>query len=176
MRYVFLLFLYSVSLEAQSLFGLHTQWDDDIKQWDISLNEGELEGSIEMTWRMRNDFTEWNYKIGDRRGNIQQKWDNNANVWELKSVDRIVTVSTVWSGDFTSWRVNDGSHTIKIERPYLSADPIEWRIIADDKDSFFWYNEYEYDIRDWVIEDYLDETYSLELKLAAVFISILHSL
>jgi len=176
MKWLLLFIVLSFEAQAQNLFSLHTQWDDDIKQWDITLDEGEIEGSIEMTWRLRNDFTEWNYRIGSERGNIKQKWDNNANKWELRSADKIVSISTIWSGDFSSWRITDGSKTLRVERPFNTADPIEWRIIGEDKDLFFWYNEFEHDIRDWVIEDYLDEEYSMELKLAAVFITILHSL
>jgi len=155
---------------------LHTQWDDEITQWDIKLDEGEIEGSIEMTWRLRNDFTEWNYRIDGLRGSIQQKWDNNPNVWELRSGGLLVSISTVWTGDFNSWRISDGSTTIKVERPFLNTDPIEWRIVGEDRELFFWYNENQNDIRDWIVEDFLSEDYSLELKLAALFVTILHSI
>ena len=129
-----------------------------------------------MTWRLRNDFSEWNYRIDGRRGSIQKKWDNNPNVWELRSGSHVISISTVWTGDFSTWRISDGNKTIKIERPFRNVDPIEWRIVGEDADLFFWYNENEADIRDWVIEDYLSDDFSLELKLAALFVSILHSI
>ncbi|GLR16877.1 hypothetical protein GCM10007940_14920 [Portibacter lacus] len=161
---------------SQNLYSLHTQWDDDIKQWEIKLDEGEIEGEIEMTWRLRGDMTDWTYRIDGKRGTIKQKWENNANVWELRSGSTIVKISTVWSGDFSSFRISDGIKTFKIERKFLNTDPIEWSIMDDEDDLFFWYNEFQNDIRDWIIEDRLPEDFSLELKLAAVFVSILHSL
>lgn len=176
MKWLFLILLISFQAEAQNLYSLHTQWDDDIKQWDLLLNEGELEGSIEMKWRLRNDLTEWTFRVGDRSGTIQQKWDNNANVWELRSGNSIIRISTVWSGDYSSWRISDGEVTLKIERPVIQPDPIEWRAANQLDDQFFWYNENPFDIRDWIIEDYLPEEYSFEMKLAAVFVSILHSI
>lgn len=161
---------------SQSFYSLHTQWDDDIKQWEVKLNEEEIVGEIEMTWRLRNDMTDWTYRIDGKRGSIKQKWENNANVWELRSGSKIVKIATLWSGDFTSFRISSDDQSFKIERKYPNTDPIEWEITGDDADYFYWYNEYAHDIRDWIIEDRLGDKVDFELKLAAIFVSVLHSL
>ncbi len=171
---LFIISFFSVS-KSQNLYSLHTKWDDDFQQWELKLNEGELEGDIEMLWRLRNDIREWTYKIDGQRGSIKQKWDNNLNTWELRSPNEVINISTVWSGDFSSFRISNGDITIKVERTHIQRDPIEW-VISDQKEgNFTWYNEFEYDLRDWVIIDELGEGISLEMKLAAVFVTVLFS-
>lgn len=163
-------------VNAQSIYSLNTKWDEEVDEWVLKLDDGEVEGEIEMTWRIRNDMTDWRYRISGKGGTIKQKWDNNPNFWELRSGATVITVSTIWSGDFNSFRITDGNTTIRIERISNTRDPIEWRARDMEDDLFYWYNEYEYDIRDWIVEDHLSEAFLFEVKLAAVFISVLHSI
>jgi hypothetical protein len=164
------------TLSSQSIYSLNTEWDDEIKQWVIKVDEGEVEGEIEMTWRIRNDMTDWRYRINGQSGTIKQKWDNNPNFWELRSGSTVVSIATIWSGDFTAFRISDGNSELRIERVYRSGDPIEWKVTNVDEELFFWYNEFENDVRDWIVEDYLPDTFSFETKLAAVFVSVLYSI
>lgn len=174
---LYLLIFYTPFIgNSQNLYSLHTEWDDDIKEWTIILDEGEIEGDIDMTWRLRNDPREWSYKVDGIRGTIKQKWDNNPNVWELRSGNIIVNISTIWTMDFTSYKITDGNLTIRIRRKHNLNDPIEWEIQDKTYGSFTWYNEYNYDVRDWVIIDELSQEIPFEFKLAAVFISILNSI
>lgn len=163
-------------LSAQNLYALHSVWDDDVKQWEIQCEEGDTGGEVEMAWRLRNDFTEWNYRLEGKRGTIKQKWDNNPNKWELRSGDVIVSISTIWTNDFSSFRIEDGNSSIKIERTNFLNDPIEWSIVNEDNGRFTWYNEFEFDLRDWIIIDELPQEYSLELRFAAVFITVLNAI
>lgn len=167
------LILYQTSVSSQNLYSISTAWDDNFKQWVILADEGEVEGAIDMKWRLKNDISEWSYRIENKRGSLIQKWDNNLNVWELRSMESIITISTVWSGDFSSWRISNGDHFIKVERENYLNDPAEWTISDEKNGKFFWYNEYRNDLRDWVIIDELSEEVTFDMKLAAVFIAIL---
>ena len=129
-----------------------------------------------MKWRLRNDYTDWTYRIGEKSGTIKQKWENNPNLWELRSSNTIVNISTIWTNDFTSFKLSDGIHTIRIERKYAGQDPIEWEISNGRFGNFTWYNEFEYDLRDWIIIDELNEEVNFELKIASIFITILQSI
>ena len=164
-----------VTIWGQNLYSLHTEWDDNIQQWEIIANEGEIEGEIEMTWRMRNDITEWSYRIDGKRGSIQQKWDNNRNNWELRSGSEIVNISTVWAGDFSTFRISNGDVSIRVERANFQNDPIEWVISSEKEGRFLWYNENSGDLRDWIIIDELSVGIPFEIKLAAVFVTVLFS-
>jgi hypothetical protein len=163
-------------VKGQNLYALHALWDDDLKQWTLECNEGDLEGSIEMRWRMKNDISVWDYNIDGQRGTISQVWDNNPNFWELRAGSELVTISTIYTGDFTSFRIKQGDLTIMVERTNYNADPIEWTIRNESEGLFYWYNEFEFDLRDWVIVDELSDNHHFELKLASVFTSILFSI
>ena len=172
-----LLLVFSTTLVCgQNLFGLKTAWDDDYKQWVIVADEEELEGEVEMTWRLRNDPREWNIKLDGQRGSIKQKWDNNRNTWVLRYGSELINIATVWSNDFNSYRISDGEVSITIERANYQKDPIEWTIQNEKNGRFLWYNEFDYDNRDWVIIDELEEEISIGIKLAAVLISIINTI
>ncbi len=161
---------------GQNLYGLHALWDDDLKQWTLECDEGDIEGTIEMRWRMKNDISVWDYKVDGDRGTISQVWENNLNFWELRAGGALVTISTVYTGDFNSFRIKQGDKTITIERTHYNADPIEWSIRDESEGIFYWYNEFEFDLRDWIIVDELNDTFPFEIKLASVFMTVLISM
>ena len=153
-------FTFTEIVNAQNLYSLHTEWDDDIKQWIIKCDGGELEGSISMRWRLKNDITQWDFRIGTITGSINQVWEGNPNKWELRTGNTVINISTVWLNEFNAYRISDGNTSFKIERSGFNADPIEWTIASEKEVIFYWYNEFEFDIRDWIIVDELSHEYS----------------
>lgn len=166
----------SLTISSQNLYSINSEWDDEVKEWKLVCNEGELEGYVRMVWRLKNDITEWKYIVGEKNGFIKQKWENNPNTWELRSADGVINISTVYLNDFSSFRIKDGDHSITIENVSRTRDPIEWEIRDKDYGEFSWFNEFEFDIRDWIINDGLSEEISFEMKLAAVFMTIVQHL
>ncbi len=167
------LFLTS-SLAAQHLAGLSTRWDDSFTEWNIVLEEEVQEGEIIMRWAQRNDWSEWDFRVGELSGAIKVKWKGDANLWELRADNEIVTIKTVWKDDFRQWEVKSGNIGFDVESRWSNILE-EWS--ASDKrfGNLIMYTNWEGDLRDWIIEDNLNEQISMPMKIALVFIPVIYS-
>ncbi len=172
---IFPLAFLSTAVWAQNLAGLSTRWDDSFTEWIIYLAEEEdLQGEITMRWPMKGDWTEWDYRLGDLSGAIKVKWKDNPNLWEVRGDNEIVTIQTVWRDDWRQWEVKSGDIRIDVKSRWANILE-EWSAQHDEWGKVQMYTSWEGDLRDWVIEDDLNQELSLPVKIAIVFIPVFYS-
>jgi hypothetical protein len=77
------------------------------------------------------------------------------------------TANQKWRNDPSEWRISntDKSYTL---RSNLRANSDEW-ILSTEKEEAFIYTEYEFDLRDWIVESETLDVYSNEIILALSF-------
>ena len=79
------LFLLAIQSQAQYLTGLSSYYDDSFIEWQFYAEDeqgDEDEGELKITWQLReNDFTEWDYRMGDTFGTIKMNWQENPEEW-----------------------------------------------------------------------------------------------
>jgi hypothetical protein len=161
-----------VSAQFQ-LEGLAANWSDAIHEWTIYTAEGE-EGNMRATWHWRDDFSQWNYRIGENAGDIRLKWKDNPEEWELRGDNQIVSARTRWRGDRREWRITDNDVTL-ILRTRWGNTLDEWVVESREHGGFYMYTVYAGDPRDWFIEDTLEEEVSLPMKVMLTFLVMFNS-
>lgn len=179
MRRVFLLSMGAlwvpVFLFAQVLAGIGTEWSDSFREWNIYTLEENEPGELRLRWSTGNDWTEWNYTLGEHFGSVRIKWRNNPNEWEIRGDNVIVTARTLWNNDPREWRISGpGSRQFTLKCRYGNQTD-EWQISDDRYGIFQMYTNWEGDPRDWVIVDELFEEVTLAEKMAMAFIVLYHS-
>ncbi len=167
----FILFLANVPIQAQVLTGISTKWSDSFREWVI-YSEDE-EGELRMRWMLDNDWSEWEYRIGEETGTIKVKWRDTPNEWELRGGSEIVIMRTRWTNDPREWRIENRQNFIIKSRYGNIRD--EWQIEDDRYGNFEMITSWEGDPRDWAITDELDESVSIHTKMALVFTVIFNS-
>ncbi len=180
-----------IQLSAQALSGISTRWSDSFVEWELfafsqdttqpeetdsEAPDEEPVGEIKLRWlNLRDDWSEWDYNIGDERGTIKLKWKNDPTHWELRSYDgAVVTMRTAWSNDLTEWRVTDNTLSLTLRSRWTNQFD-EWVVQDPSRGTFYLYTLRSGDPRDWAIEDDLDSSVSRQMKLALVFIAIFQS-
>lgn len=168
-------FLFPVLLSAQILSGAATEWSDSFREWNLYTLEEEQEGELRLRWNTGDDWSEWNYNLGDHYGGIKIKWRNDPNEWEIRGENVIVTARTLWSDNPREWRIsgpNGRQFTLKCK---YGNQVDEW-LISDERYGYFgMYTSWEGDPRDWVVVDELYEEVTFPEKMAMVFIVLYHS-
>jgi len=129
---------------------------------------------VEMKWKLRNDWSEWNVTVGDSYGTIKIKWDNNPSQWELRINNEIIQIKTVFPRDYSEWRISDGSNEFRLRSKYKNTYD-DWSVDHKKLGYLDIYTEWEGDPRDWNIDDGLSEKVGEEVKIAMIFIAIFHS-
>ncbi|MDX1683640.1 MAG: hypothetical protein R3275_00305 [Saprospiraceae bacterium] len=152
-----LLFLFiSWSLSAQnqwdSLSVIATKWGDSFVEWEIfaDVEEEDNAGTLDMRWIGQNDWTAWDFRIGDRVGEITTQWREKFDEWQLHSEGKTVMMRTRWPRDYSEWRISDGENTyiLSVVNPGI---PEEWELKYHDDKTFQVYTEFEGDLRSWLI-------------------------
>ncbi len=187
---VFLVSYLACSLSAQKITTISSKWGDSFVEWEIFTTtpdttavsedpdiapeppEEELAGEMKLRWlNVRDDWSEWDYRIGDEQGIIKQKWKDDITQWELRSFSgNIVTMRTAWGRDPTEWRVTDNTVTLSLKSRYTSQLD-EWLVQDATRGKFYIYTLRTGDPRDWAVEDDLDETVTTSMKLAMLFLT-----
>lgn len=180
-----------IQLHAQTLSGISTRWSDSFVEWELfafaqdttSEEEDDSEapdeesvGELKLRWlQMRDDWSEWDYHLGDERGTIKLKWKDDPTQWELRSYDgAVVTMRTAWNNDLTEWRVTDNSLSLTLRSRWTNQFD-EWLVQDPARGTFYLYTLHRGDPRDWAIEDGLDGSVSPQMKLALVFLTVFQS-
>ena len=156
---------------SQAIIGLGTRYNDSYREWTIVTDDEEIVGEMHMRWAFRNDWTEWDLRIGDITATLQQKWKEDPNLWEIQCGDVIVNARTTWPGVFNRWKLNDGKHQFNWGTKYDNMRD-EWLIDVRSEDLFKVHTYWTSDTRDWVVEDNLPEDVSMAMKLAMIFLAI----
>ena len=157
------------TIHAQILTGLGARWNDDFSEWLIFTDEEDLEGTLNMTWQAQNDWTSFDYRIGEASGAIKIKWRNNPNEWETRGEGKIITGRTRWKDDFREWRITDNNITLLLRSKWAN-NPNAWLLSNENYGYFEMYMHYRDDFREWVIIDELDSEVSLPMKMMLVFL------
>ncbi|MCC6725765.1 MAG: hypothetical protein IT258_14745 [Saprospiraceae bacterium] len=164
---------FALRAQAQYLTGISSYYSDSFVEWRFYAedNDGyEEEGTLKLTWQLRDDdWTEWDYRIGDSFGSIKLKWKDNPEEWELRAGSTVVSARTVWPGQFEEWRITDNSTTLTLKSKWSNQFD-EWLLRNSSYGDFLMYTAHERDPRVWVIEDHLDEKVSFEMKLLMMFV------
>ena len=175
------LFLYVIiclatyPLNAQELVGFSVEYGDTFAEWEVIPADEQIDiGELNVSWPQKSDWSDWDYNVAGRVGNIHQKWINRPNEWELIDGEYIVSIKNQWRGDLTIWKITCDDYTLKYESKYNNiAD--EWSLTTEGYGTFEVFTDFEGDPRDWVIQDRLEEDFPLALKMAMVFVSVYYS-
>ena len=194
LSFLALSFCLAAAAQAQTLSSVSTRWSDSFVEWEIyavmpqdtsqtdSLKveeedseapQEELYGELKLRWlNVREDFSEWDYELGEERGTIRQKWKDDLTQWELRSYSgNVVTMRTMWSNDFTEWRVTDNSITLNLKSKWKNQFD-EWLVDDSTRGKLYLYTFTKGDPRDWAIEDYLNEEVTQPMKMALIFLTV----
>ncbi|MBK6933095.1 MAG: hypothetical protein IPH12_20370 [Saprospirales bacterium] len=181
----------TVTAGAQTLSGVRTRWSDSFVEWELFVfasdssavqedaaeapNE-ELYGDLQLRWlNLREDWTEWDFTLGNERGTIRMKWKDDPTQWELRTYGgAVVTMRAAWSNDLSEWRVTDNNLSLSL-RSRWNNQIDEWLVQDNAHGTFYLYTLAEGDPRDWAVEDDLDDTVSEYMKLALIFLTVFHS-
>lgn len=159
---------------GQVLTGVATKWSDSFKEWSIFTDVEEEEGSLNLRWIINDDWTEWEYRLGEQFGRIDTKFKDNINQWEVRGDNQIITLRTLWRDNFREWRISDNEVQLTLKCRFGTVYD-EW-ILTDESNGFFgMYTLFEGDPREWEIVDELDESVSFPMKMGLIFLVIYHS-
>ncbi len=175
------IFLFLISLSANWVYsqdiltGMSTRFSDSFVEWAL-FNDLEEEGDLEIRWKMRNDFTQWDYDIGEHSGRIQRVWKDDPSQWEVRDYDgTIITMQMLWRGDVRQWRITDNSIQLNLKTKYGNMLD-QWELREDTYGYYSIYTAYEGDPRDWEIIDELDDRISFPMRMALAFIAMYHGI
>ncbi len=179
------------SLSAQTLSSISTRWNDSFVEWEVYTQvpqdttiaaseeteiEEEFSGEIKQRWlNIREDWSEWDYQLGEEQGTIKVKWKDNPSQWELRSYDgNVITMRTAWSNDFTEWRITDNGISLTLKSRWTNQLD-EWLVDDPQYGRFYMYTLRRSDPRDWAIDDKLDASISASMKLAIIFLTVFNT-
>jgi hypothetical protein len=184
------LLLLPLLLAGQRVSSVSTRWSDSFVEWEIfapvpdTMRDDDLEeapdeeriGEFKLRWlNVRDDWSEWDYEIGDQRGTIRMKWKDDPTQWELRAYDgAIVSMRAAWANDPTQWRITDNDVALSLRSRWTNQLD-EWMVEDNQHGTFYMYTFQEMDPRDWAIDDRLSERISPAMRLAMIFIVIFHS-
>jgi hypothetical protein len=164
-------------LDAQYIVAFNTENDDSFREWNVELEIDSstfISGNLALTWGLGDDFTAWQYSIGENDGEILQKYANNPAFWELRQDGEVVSMTRTWPNDPTQWKIKLNGRQFTIKSKYGNVLD-QWENRKSANGDLIIYTEREGDPRDWLIEDYMVEDIPFLMRLAAVFISIYSS-
>ena len=167
---------------AQTISTVSSRWSNSFVEWDIFAApeyEGEEEieyGELKLRWlNFKDDFSEWNYELGDQQGTIRQKWKNDPTLWELRTyTGDVITMKAPWSNDMNEWRITDNTLSLTLKSRWTNQLD-EWIVDDTNRGRFYLYTLHSGDPRDWAIEDKLNEEVSEPMKMAIIFLVIYHT-
>ncbi|NJN34105.1 MAG: hypothetical protein HC817_07520 [Saprospiraceae bacterium] len=158
-------------LNAQILMGASARFNNSFAEWDIyddSLDQG---GTLNMTWQQPDDWSQWSYRLGEKTGTIKTKWSGDFSQWEIRGENKVITATMTWRGDPRQWRITD--NTVSLDLISAAGNIFnEWIVTDGKRGTFKMTLEDGFDLRDWAIEDELDETICFPMKMTLVFLAV----
>jgi hypothetical protein len=173
--FIFCLFLSFNNLQSQTLTGISVRFNDAFVDWDVFVDSlDEDKGNLQMTWQHPDDWTNWNYRIGEKTGTIKTKWTRDLEHWETRGENKIISAETIFAGEKRQWRVTNNDFSLELTcTDYQNCE--QWTVEDSRRGKFLIYTERQRDPRDWLIEDELDPSVSLPMKMTLVFLAILNT-
>lgn len=170
-----LICLANIMCAGQDIIGVGTKWNDTFREWDIHTGDEWRTGELRLRWSLREDWTEWDFRLGDTTAEIRLKWTDDPNLWEVKCLGVTVTARTTWNNDFRQWKLSDGTHKFNWQSRYGNVRD-EWILREDDHGFFSLQAYWEGDPREWVVTDDLDEDVSYAMRVALIFVALFNSI
>ena len=161
-------------LPAQDVVGAYTRYSDSFREWIIRTYDEQRYGTLEMRWKINNDWSVWDFRMGDTIAEIRLKWKDDPNLWEIRCLDEIVTARTLWNNGFFEWRLDDGTDRLVWQSRYGNVWD-EWIVRDTDRGEFSVYTYWQRDPREWVVYDNLDEDVSYAMRISMIFLALFHS-
>lgn len=165
--------------EAQFIYQAMTQYSDSFKKWDIISTQNPFEeepqlteGTLETTWDINKDWSEWNYWHEDLRGSVKIDeqavyifFQNNSNTSES------ITARNIWARDQSEWKINYNDKEYKLN--LLFNNQVEEWVLEYNKNIICNILTYEEgDLRNWVFDHHAEEAIALEVQQLALLIII----
>jgi hypothetical protein len=175
LAFVVCLILSNLNLKSQILTGLSVRFNDAFVDWDVFADslDGD-KGNLQMTWQQPDDWTNWNYRLGEKTGTIKTKWSRDLEHWETRGENKIISAQTIFSGDKRQWRLTNNDFSLELTcTDYQNCE--QWSVEDSRRGKLIIYTERQRDPRDWIIEDELDPSVSLPMKMTLVFLAILNT-
>ena len=167
------LYVLCIAQDIDSTSVISTRWSDSFVEWEIysNLEEESPCGELVMRWSQNNDWSQWDYRIGEVSGEIRTEWNDRMDEWQLTSEGEMVTMKTRWPGDFSEWRISDSDDEFIFSVENVTR-PEEWQVKYQKNRKFQVYTEFEQDLRSWLI---FQEGGALRpaTQMAMVFVTIL---
>ena len=175
-RLIFLFLLLGCSLNAQLITQMSTAWDDRINEWIIYTDDVDIEGILEPKWILDNNLTAWKYTLGEiTSGDIKREWEENPNSWIVITENgKRITAKTIWRNDFTEWEIKANGRAYRLKTKY-KGNPNHWLIKQSEEEEFHVVMNRNYDPRDWIVEDFIEEG-SHDLAITITFLAMINSL
>lgn len=164
--------LLATTLTGQWITGLHTDWDHSFRDWQIEAVLADstlLDGSLDVTFQIDEDFSEYSWRLGDDYGSFRQVFANNPTNWELRYNNELVSVRSVWPSDPREWKISTPEQSFTISTRYPGVFD-EWVVKTKGVGEFYMYTEVPGDTRDWIVEDYMVDDIGLAMRLAIIFV------
>jgi len=115
---------------AQKMTGIFTKFNNTFREWTIVTEDEDLRGELRLKWIHSDDWTAWDFTLGDTFATIEQKWSEDPNLWIIRCNGVTVNAKTAWSGEFLRWKLNDGKHQFNWQSKYANQRD-EWSIVMD---------------------------------------------
>lgn len=173
--FIFCVLLFPFISTAQILTGMSTAWSDSFVEWTIYTDQESEEGELKMRWQMQNDWSEWDYRVGEHTGSIKMKWKDDPTNWEIRGDNEIVFAHTKWRNDFSEWRIAGENDQVFQLKTRFQNDGNEWIVEHETLGKLVIFTEWKGDPRDWIIVDEMSEEVRLPIKMATLFLAIYHS-
>jgi len=169
-----LLLLNSGFLFSQhSFYAVSSVYDNTLGEWVMDVDDAEgrqVRAEMRLKWPLRDDPNEWVVDFDDRYYSIKLRWQNNPIQWEMTGGNQILTIRQKWRGDPNIWIINYGDYSLTWQTLYPNLFE-EWFFELDSESFFEMWTRYEFDIRDWDINDKA-ATIPDEVKIAAIFTTV----
>lgn len=171
--WIVILFVFSgiSSLDAQRIAVVETKFSNTFREWMLYSADEDIRGDLRMRWAMRNDWTAWDLQFGDLYASIEQKWEEDPNLWVIQCKGVTVNAKTAWRGDFTRWKLNDGNQQINWQ-PRYSNQRDEWEMDTQQSKAFTMFTSWSGDFRRWEVADELPDEYSDAMRVAMIFLAL----
>ena len=159
---------------GQDIIGIHTRWSDSFRDWIIRTDQESREGTLEQRWKLTDNWSAWELRLGDTIAEIRLKWPDDPNLWEIRCMGVVVTARTLWRDNFLEWRLDDGEDRFVWRSRYGNISN-EWILRDEQRGEFSVFTYWENDPREWVVFDNLEEDVSYSMRIAMVFLAVFHS-
>lgn len=155
---------------SQVITGIGTKYADDLTEWIFYTEEDEEIGTLQPTFI--NDLSHWNWNIGDLSGSIALDKNASLREWEIFCENRHYYIRQTWRNDLSIWSITNDRITLNVEAEYKNTLET-WNASFDRSHKMEITTYREFDPREWYVQDTLENTTPLPMKVGAIFIAVL---